>query len=195
MKRIFWSIVFHCRERDRDAAQDVIKVPESWDKLAAKADEVVKVTMDKKMLQFATKFMDNEGDEEGKRMVSKLNGIYVRSLEFKNAGEFTEADVEPIRAQLQGPEWSRIVQVESRSEKEHVEVFNQEREQRSQGSRRPLGGTKELVLVHLDGPISPEDLDDLSGNFGIPKNVHGPKKSTRRAQACDGGEEMKRPRG
>jgi hypothetical protein len=37
---------------------------------------------------------------------------------------------------------------------------------------------RELVLVHLDGPINPEDLDDLSGNFGIPKSVHGPKKAT-----------------
>lgn len=178
MKRIFWSVVFIAANVIGSAAQDVIKVPESWDKLAAKADEVVKVTMDKKMLQFASKFMDNEGDVEGKRLVSKLNGIYVRSLEFKKPGEFTEADVEPIRAQLKGPEWSRIVQVESRSEKEHVEIYIKNVNGEAKGlvvlSEEPM----ELVLVHLDGPISPEDLDDLSGNFGIPKNVHGPKKST-----------------
>jgi hypothetical protein len=177
MKRIFWSVVFLAASVIGSAAQDVIKVPESWDKLAAKADEVVKVTMDKKMLQFASKFMDNEGDEEGKRIITKLNGIYVRSLEFKNEGEFTEADVAPIRAQLQGPEWSRIVQVEHRSDQEHVEIFIKYVNNTAQGLVVLSEEPKELVLVHLDGPINPEDLDDLSGNFGIPKTVHAPKKA------------------
>ncbi|MDT8068898.1 MAG: DUF4252 domain-containing protein [Terriglobia bacterium] len=154
-----------------------IKVPSSWDRLAAKADEVVKVTMDKKMLQFASKFMDNEGDAEGKRLVSKLNGIYVRSLEFKQPDEFTDADVEPIRAQLQGPEWSRIVQVESKPDKEHVEIYIRTVNNQTMGIVVLSQEPKELVLVHLDGPINPEDLDDLSGNFGIPKNIHVPKKS------------------
>ncbi len=153
-----------------------IKVPSSWDRLAAKADEVVKVTMDKKMLQFASRFMDKEGDAEGKRLVSKLNGIYVHSLEFKQAGEFTDADVEPIRAQLQGPEWSRIVQVESKAEQEHVEIYIKNVNNQTMGMVVLSQEPKELVLVHLDGPINPEDLDDLSGNFGIPRNIHAPKK-------------------
>ena len=146
--------------------------------LAAKADEVVKVTMDKKMLQFASKFMDSEGDDEGRKIIQKLNGIYVRSLEFKNEGEFTENDVAPVRAQLQGPEWSRIVQVESKSDKEHVEIFIKYVNNVAQGLVVLSEEPRELVLVHLDGPINPEDLDDLSGNFGIPKSVHGPKKAT-----------------
>ncbi len=177
MKRILSSFIFLVASVVGSAAQDVIKVPDSWEKLAAKADEVVKVTMDKKMLQFASKFMDAEDDQEGKRIVSKLNGIYVRSLEFKNEGEFTDADVAPIRAQLQGPEWSRIVQVEKRSDKEHVEIFIKYVNNAAQGIVILSEEPKELVMVHLDGPINPEDLDDLSGNFGIPKSVHGPEKS------------------
>lgn len=176
MKRIIWSLIFVAAMALSGAAQDVIKAPDSWDKLALKADEVVKVTLDKKMLQFASKFMDDEDDKEGKRIVSKLNGIYVRSLEFKNEGEFTDADVAPVRAQLQGPEWSRIVQVEKHSEKEHVEIFIKYVNNAAQGMVILSEEPKELVLVHLDGPINPEDLDDLSGNFGIPKSVHGPKK-------------------
>ncbi len=178
MKRMLFSLLFLALSVIPGLGQDAIKVPESWDKLAAKADEVVKVTMDKKMLQFALKFMDNEGDDEGKRIVQKLNGIYVRSLEFKNEGEFTESDVAPVRAQLQGPEWSRIVQVDSKSDKEHVEIFIKYVNNAAQGLVVLSEEPRELVLVHLDGPINPEDLDDLSGNFGIPKSVHGPKKAT-----------------
>lgn len=177
MKRIFWCVVVVAASVLGSPAQ-AIKVPDSWDKLAAKADEVVKVTMDKKMLQFAAKFMDNEGDKEGKRIVTKLNGIYVRSLQFNKPGEFTEAELEPIRAQLQGPEWSRIVQVESRSDKEHVEIYIKNVNNTAEGVVILSEEPQELVLVHLDGPINPEDLDELGGSFGIPKNVHSPKKAT-----------------
>ena len=176
MRKPFWCAVFILIAGLVAGAQE-IKVPSSWDQLAAKADEVVKVTMDKKMLQFASKFMDNEGDAEGKKLISKLNGLYVRSLEFKKPGAYTDADVEPIRTQLQGSEWSRIVQVESKPDKEHVEIFLKTVNNQKMGlvvlSQEPT----ELVLVHLDGPIDPEDLDDLSGNFGIPKNIHSPKKA------------------
>src|SRR5712692_11431275 len=105
MKLTMWCSILFVASAIAAEAQ-TIKIPESWDRLAAKADEVVNVTLDKKMLQFAAKFMEDEEDAEEKRLISKLNGIYVRSLEFKNAGEFTSADVEPIRAQLQGPEWT-----------------------------------------------------------------------------------------
>ncbi len=163
------------------AGAQEIKVPSSWDKLATKADEVVKVTMDKKMLQFASKFMDDKDDAEGQRLIAKLNGLYVRSLEFKKPGAYTDADVEPIRAQLQGSEWSRIVQVDSKSDNEHVEIFLKTVNNQTMGlvvlSQEPT----ELVLVHLDGPINPEDLDSLSGNFGIPKNIHAPKKAAAKA--------------
>lgn len=174
--KILWCAVLILASGVAAGAQE-IKVPSSWDQLAAKADEVVKVTMDKKMLAFASKFMDDEDDAEGKRLITKLNGLYVRSLEFKKAGAYTDADVEPIRAQLQGSEWSRIVQVESKPENEHVEIFLRTVNNQTMGlvvlSQEPT----ELVLVHLDGPINPEDLDDLGGKFGIPKNVHAPKKA------------------
>ena len=28
---------------------------------------------------------------------------------------------------------------------------------------------KELTIVHIDGPINPEDLSELQGHMGIPK--------------------------
>jgi Domain of unknown function (DUF4252) len=149
-----------------------IKVPENWDRLAAKADEVVNVTLDKKMLGLASKFMDDENDAAGKRVISKLNGIYVRSLEFKNPGEFTAADVEPIHAQLQGPEWAHIVSVNSKTEKENVGIYIKTVNNQTVGMVILAEEPTELTFVQLDGPVNSEDLDELSGNFGIPKGVH-----------------------
>jgi hypothetical protein len=175
MKRIAWCAALILASVLASQAQQ-IKVPESWDKLAAKADEVVNVTMDKKMLQFASKFMEDEDDAEGRRIVQKLNGLYVRSLEFKKSGEFTEADVAPIRAQLLGPEWSHMVDVDSKSNKEKVEIFIKTVNGQTLGMVILAEEPTELTFVHLDGPINPEDLDELGGNFGIPKDIHAHAK-------------------
>ncbi len=154
------------------SAAQTLRVPESWEKLAAKADEVVNVKMDRKMLRFASKFMDDDNDAEGKQLISKLNGIYVRSFEFKNPGEFTQADVDPIRAQLEGPEWSRIVDVDSKTDKEKVTIYVKTTGDQTVGMVILAEEPNELTFVDLDGPINPDDLEGLSGNFGIPKGIH-----------------------
>jgi len=38
------------------------------------------------MLDFASHFMNDKDDAQGKRIVSKLNGVYVRSYEFEKPG-------------------------------------------------------------------------------------------------------------
>lgn len=167
------------------AGAQEIKVPSTWDQLSAKADEVVNVTMDKKMLQFATKFMDDDDDDvEAKRLISRLHGLYVRSLEFKTPGAYTDADVEPIRAQLRGPEWSRIVQVDSKADREFVEIYIKTGNNQTTGMVVLSEEPTQLVFVDLEGSINPEDLDNLSGNFGIPKNVGGAKKATPAAKSA-----------
>lgn len=182
MRSIFWcallvvapSLAGTAQIAPQIGAPAQIKVPESWDKLAAKADEVVNVTLDKKMLAFASRFMEDEDDQEAKQMVANLNGIYVHSLEFRHEGEFTDADVEPIRAQLRGPEWSRIVDVRSRVDKQNVEIYVKMVNGNSAGIVILAQEPTELTFVHLDGPINPEQISELSGNFGIPRGIRVP---------------------
>jgi hypothetical protein len=172
MKRMWWNAVLIIAGVMASSAQP-LRVPESWDKLATHADEVVKVTMDRKMLQFGSKFMDDEDDKEAKQLISKLNGIYVRSLQFKKPGAYSDADVAPIRAQLESAEWSHIVEVNNKAEK--VDIYIKTVGDRTMGMVVLAQESTELTFVHLDGPITPDDLDELSGNYGIPKHVHAPK--------------------
>jgi uncharacterized protein DUF4252 len=156
-----------------------IQIPASWDKLAAKADEVDNVTLDKSMLGLAAKFVKDDNDQDTaqvEKLLGKLNGIYVRHLEFKNPGEFTEAEVEPVRAQLQGPEWSHIVEVNDKSSKEKVIIYVRTSNGKPAGMVILAEEPTELTFVHLDGEIDPQDLDALSGNFGIPKDIHASPK-------------------
>ncbi len=170
MKRVTWCAVFIVASVVWGTGQ-TIKVPESWNKLAAKADEVVHVDLNRNMLGFASNSMD-KNDTKGRQIVSKLNGIYVQSLRFKQAGAFTDADVEPIRAQLRGPEWVHIVDVVNKPDQEHVQILLKEVNNNFMGMVILAQEPKELTFVHLDGPIDPKDIGALGGNFGIPKDIH-----------------------
>ena len=152
-----------------------IKLPPAFDKLAAKAQETVDVTLDSNMLQLAGKFLsDKDADQaKAKQIVAGLKGITVRTFEFAKEGEYSMADMDALREQLKAPAWSRIVGVTSKTE--NTEIYLKQ----SEGSR--IGGMviinaepKELTIVSLSGTISVDDLSALGGQFGIPK-VAAPK--------------------
>ena len=92
------------------AAQD-IKMPVSLDKLAAKASEVVDVSLDGALLQLASRFLSDKDPDEAnvKKMVGGLKGVYVKSFEFEDRDQYKDSDVEELRTQLKAPGWARIV--------------------------------------------------------------------------------------
>jgi hypothetical protein len=152
-----------------------IKMPPAFDRLAAKAEESVDVTLDSNMLQLAGKFLsDKDADQaKAKQIVAGLKGITVRTFEFAKEGEYSMADMDALRGQLKAPAWSRIVGVTSKTE--NTEIYLKQAE----GSQ--IGGMviitaepKELTIVSLSGTISVDDLSALGGQFGIPK-VDAPK--------------------
>jgi hypothetical protein len=165
------AIVFLAATLAAAWAQD-IKMPAAFDKLAAKAENSTEVTLDSNMLQLAGKFLsDKDADEaNAKKLVGGLKGIYVRSFEFEKEGEYSAADVDALRTQLQPPDWSRVIGVTSKKGGEITEVYFKN----SNGSQ--IGGLvvidaepKELTVVNISGAISPDDLANLGGQFGIPK--------------------------
>src|SRR5262245_32983653 len=73
------------------------------DHLAAKASQTVDVNIDEPLIQSALKiFSDKDVDErEIKDLISSLKGIYVKSFEFENEGQYSQTDLQPIKTQLQ----------------------------------------------------------------------------------------------
>jgi hypothetical protein len=147
-----------------------IKLPGSLDKLAEKADESVEVTLDKSMLRLTSRFLDERDEAEIKKLVGGLDSIYVRSFEFAKEGEYSAADVEAVRSQLQAPAWSRIVGIRSKRTGEDADVYFKN------AGNGQLGGivviaaeARELTIVEINGTLDPERLVDLGGEFGIPR--------------------------
>ncbi|HEY7304186.1 MAG TPA: DUF4252 domain-containing protein [Bryobacteraceae bacterium] len=160
---------------------DAIKWPASFERLAKQAKESVDVTLDSSMLQLAGGFLEKGDAEERhvKELVSKLKGVYVKSFEFDKEGQYSMADVESIRSQLTG--WSRIVAVRSVNS-ENTDVYLKKTGDQIDGLFIIDAEPKELTVVHIDGPIRPEDLNELGGHMGIPKigPMHGQDKNTRK---------------
>jgi hypothetical protein len=161
------------------AAQEM-KLPASIERLSQKATEAVDVTLDASMLQLASQFLSKDDPDQVKvkKLVSKLKGVYVRSFEFEREGEYSASDVEAIRAQAKGPGWERIVNVKS-LKGENCDVFLKRDGTAVGGVIVIAAEPKELTVVHIEGPIDPEELSELGGHMGIPKFVSDKAKPSK----------------
>jgi len=85
----------------------------------------VDVSLDKSLLRLAAHFLSDRDDDQvrAKRLIAGLDSVTVRSYEFDAAGEYTRADVDAVRAQLQPPAWSRVIGVTSKRNSEDADVY------------------------------------------------------------------------
>lgn len=152
------------------ASGQAIKLPESLERLGAKAEDTVEVTLDKAMLKFAARLLSDRGDEaKARKVIGGLESIYVRSFAFAREGDYTAAEVDAFRAQFQTAAWSRVVGVRSREDRENLDVFLKS------GAQGEIGGAvvismqpRELTVVYITGVLDPDQLADLGGQFHIP---------------------------
>jgi hypothetical protein len=140
------------------------------DALATKASQTVDVNIDERLMQLTAKFLSSKDDDEAKvkDLVNGLKGIYVKSFEFENEGQYTEADLEGIRSQLRNTAWNRIVNVNSKKEGS-VEVYLMQIGGQISGLTVLATDPKEITVVNIIGPVDLEKLMQLEGQFGIPE--------------------------
>lgn len=147
-----------------------------WSKLASKASEKSEIQLEGATLEMASKFLsaNKTGDAaKFKQLVDGLKGVYVSSFKFDRAGQYNLADLDGLRAQLRAPEWSKIVDVQEKSESSAV-YLNQDGKQ-MRGFVLISAQPKELTVVEILGAIDPSMLSALGGQMGIPKMQMGPK--------------------
>jgi hypothetical protein len=101
----------------------------------------------------------------------------VRSFEFDKpvTGGFPE--LQPIRTQLTGPGWSKIVDVKDRDQNETTEVYLFSKDGNMGGLAVISAEKNELTVVNVAGAIGLEELKKLRGNLGIP-GLAGPNPPT-----------------
>lgn len=154
------------------------------DRLASKADQYINVNMDERLLRLVPSVLSNDPDEkEVKEVVAGLRGIYVKRFEFDAEGAYTASDLDAIRAQLNAPEWSRIVEVRSKRENQNVEVYLLTNGGRVEGLAVLSTEPKELMVINIVGSIDLDKLGKLRGQFGVPDDLeYESKPATKKKQ-------------
>ena len=164
MQRILWAVLI--------AAGTIAQLPAQLritglDGLASKARESVDITLDPAMLQMAGAFLAGGGKDgnDVKGLLSSLKAITVKSFEFKETGQYRMEDLEPIRAQLRTPGWSKIIS--SQSKEEISEIYMRTDQGKVAGFAIIAAEPKELTVVAIEGAINLQDLSKLGG-LGVP---------------------------
>ena len=152
-------------------AQDPAKVDMSHlDKFAERADKVIDVTVNEQLLQLAGSFLNpkrSPDEAKIKDLIMGLKGVFVKRFEFEKDGEYTMADVESIRSQLNAPGWSHVANVRSKREGNYDVVIMSEGSV-IKGLAVLAAEAKAFTVVNIVGPIDLAKLSELEGKFGIP---------------------------
>lgn len=162
--------------QEQSQFRDMIK----FDQLAPKASKTVEVNLDGNMLSFVKNFLsdDKKEEAEAKRIIGKLKGIYVRSLEFDKEGQYNEADIEGLRKQFNGPGWQKMVDVrEKGAGGDNAGVYIRTDGKEMSGLVVLSFEPKEVTIVNIVGVIDPAELRALGGKAGIPNMNFGPAKN------------------
>jgi hypothetical protein len=145
--------------------------------LAARASHYTEVSMDKNMLAFAGKFMSGSSgdDADAKKLIDKLDGIYVREYDFDKPGQYSAEDLEQIRQQFVGSQWSPMVKERSKTADGNSDIYVKLVNGQMQGLFVLDAEPTELDFVYIPGRVEPDELQKLGGSFGLPKNLGGPQ--------------------
>ena len=144
---------------------------DSLEKLAPKAAEAVNIEIDGVLIKFAGSMLsDEDADERAvKELIGSLRGVYVRSYEFKSAGEFADADVAAVREQLRAPGWSRVMDVKSKGlDFGEGEVYLATAGGRVEGFALLVVEPREVTVVNIVGALDLDKLRRLGDNLKLP---------------------------
>lgn len=140
--------------------------------LEEKADEVIEVNVDGKLLDLAKRVLMKVKDKDAKvvaEAISDLKGIYVKICNFDKDNVYAPSDFDEIRSQLQAPGWVRMAGVRSKKKKQNIEVFTLFIGEKLNGVAVIISDSRTLGVVNVVGAIDIELLVELSGKFNIPK--------------------------
>lgn len=154
-------------------AQDPARLRlDRFNQLEERANEVIEVNIDGKLLDLSKRVLEKLKDKDAQKFsvaINGLKGIYVKFFNFEKENEYTTADYDDIRSQIQSPAWERMAGVRSKKKKQNIEVFTMFTGDKMSGLAVIISDAKTLGVVNIVGVIDIELLADLSEHFNIPK--------------------------
>lgn len=153
-------------------AQDARLRFENLNYLESKANEVIEVNIDGKLLGLAKRVLVKVNDKDARKVgeaIKGLEGIYVRVFNFEKENEYNISDIDAVRAQLQSPGWERLANVRSKKKNQKIDVYTMFSGDKMSGVAVVLSEDKSIALINVIGPIDIDLLAEMSGKLSIPK--------------------------
>jgi len=162
------------------------QVPLDFPELAKKAIDTVNVSLPKSLLGLAASVIPSDDPDAAKikKLLSNLQGIFVRSYEFDKEGDFSPRDLDPIRKIITGTGWNCLISVHSKKNSEDTDVCLRQDGEKILGLAVVSTEPKKFTIVNVLGSISPEDLA-LLREFGVPDVDSSSKPPKDKAKAKD----------
>lgn len=144
--------------------------------LERKATDVVNVDIGPLLLKFAGKVIDKQDPEQAAvgNIIRGLKSVRVRHFEFADDNAYSLADIESVRAQLSGANWTPIVKTHDRHRNENVDIYISVVDDHTNGIAIIAVEPREFTVVNIVGSVRLEDLAGMQKQLNIPGlHLHG----------------------
>ena len=149
-----------------------LKIPD-FSHLRHKASESTDITIDGFLMRIAKKFAEShaaeEAHDEAISLLQDIKSVRVRNFSFDTDDAYSQADIDSVRKQLQGPGWSALATVHKREPREDVDVYICLDGEKIKGLAVIASEPREFTIVNIVGSIDLDKISRLEGEFGIPK--------------------------
>ena len=143
-------------------------VPQGIEVLRQGASSKTELTLDHSMLILASK-LDPE-DEGLRRVIAGVSGVSVHNFRYAKPGTFDPEAVESVREDYRSAGWKQIMNKYEKNGGPGVTDLWVRLEHNAISNVAILvARSSEVDFFVVSGSISPIDLVDLGGHFGIPK--------------------------
>jgi hypothetical protein len=136
-----------------------IKLPPAFDDLAKKAKKHTEVQLDAEALKLA-----GESSPKIKGLTGKMQGVYIRSYEFKEKGQYSMEEAAKLAQQLDSKDWKQVMSV--KEDDEFVLMFSGIGA--IQGMVMIVAEPDEFTLIQITGSVGMESLGALGALGRIP---------------------------
>ncbi len=152
----------------------------SLDKLAGRASSTNTISMNREQIAAALNLLlankNSAQEEQLKRLVASLSGLEVRSFEFDTEGQYRDADLAAVRAQVtKGKSWTKVI--DSKEDGEHSEIYVNSVEGQK-GLMVISAEETEVSIILLKGVSSLSSLGSLGAITGLPSMSLSPGKKS-----------------
>ena len=113
-------------------------------------------------------------------LLQDIKSVRVRNFTFDTDDAYSQADIDSVRKQLQGPGWSALATVHRREPREDVDVYVCLEDDKIKGLAVIASEPREFTIVNIVGSIDLDKIAQLEGRIRHSRDEREPVIRTRR---------------